>query len=265
MVTAFGRFVASVEHSVYGRPDPMTVDAPVLEVDSVSMEFGGLKALQDVSLSVHKGDIVGVIGPNGAGKTTLLNVISGHLQPTRGTVSFDGVSIRKSPPHMVARRGLARSFQDTQSFPSLTVYETVLAAALNGRGLREAREEVDRILDEVGLSAKAHSYQSGLSLPDRKLVELAKCIAMDPKLLLLDEVMAGLTMAECEEPLKVITDLQSKGVSIVLIEHVMPVIMRIATRIVVLDFGQRILEGTPQEVVADERVRASYLGGKASA
>ena len=235
----------------------------LLEVRSVSVAFGGLKALDDVSFSLDEGDVLGVIGPNGAGKTTLLNVISAHIAPNSGDVVFDGVSIKNVAPHVVARRRLARSFQDTQAFPSLSVHETFIAGALHGRSLTQARKEADRLVEMLGLVSKVNKPQGSLSLPDRKLVEFGKCMAMKPKLMLLDEVMAGLTMGEAEGPLELIQDLREKdGVSFVLIEHVMPVVMRVASRLVVLDFGQLIVDGGPAEVVADQRVRASYLGGK---
>ncbi|MEU0302911.1 ABC transporter ATP-binding protein [Streptomyces sp. NPDC006175] len=240
---------------------PARPAAPVLRVDGVSRDFGGLRALTDVSFTVDEGEILGVIGPNGAGKTTLLNIMSGFLPPTSGDVIYQGRSILASPPDALARSGLVRSFQDSQSFPGLTVAETLTAAALSREKLRRAEQEAARVIDELGLGPRAALRPDQLSLPDRKLLEIARCIVMRPSVMLLDEVMAGLTMAEVETPITAIESLRRGGVTFILIEHVMPVVTRLADRLVVLDFGSFIASGDPGEVLRDERVKNSYLGG----
>lgn len=234
--------------------------APILSGVGVNMRFGGLKALDDVNFDVGEGEILGVIGPNGAGKTTLLNIVSGFLAPTSGEVRYDGASIAEVPPHRLAKKGLVRSFQDGQTFPTLTVRETLTVAALNHDSLSVARRSVAEVIDDLGLGSRAGLRQDQLSLPDRKLLEIAKCMVMRPRVMLLDEVMAGLTLAEAEEPMGLIERLHDDGVTVVLIEHVMPIVTRLADRLLVLDFGRCLASGPPDEVLADEQVRASYLG-----
>ncbi|MFD5296662.1 ABC transporter ATP-binding protein [Streptomyces mutabilis] len=240
------------------RAEPPTT--PVLRVDGVSRDFGGLRALDDVSFTVTEGEILGVIGPNGAGKTTLLNIMSGFLPPTSGDVAYRGRSILGRSPDALARSGLVRSFQDGQNFPGLTVAETLTAAALSQGSLRHAEREATRVIDELGLGPRARLLPDQLSLPDRKLLEIARCMVMRPTVMLLDEVMAGLTLAEAEVPMVAVESLRQTGVTFVLIEHVMPVVTRLADRLVVLDFGSLLAEGHPGEVLRDERVQNSYLG-----
>jgi branched-chain amino acid transport system ATP-binding protein len=231
-----------------------------LEVDDVTKRFGGLVALNAISFSVEKGEIVGIIGPNGAGKTTLFGVISGFVAPSKGDVSYDGESIIGISPDRLVRRGLMRSFQIVQSFADMTALDVVTTAALTRRPMREAIDYAAEALIRVGLGGKELKMPLTLSLQDKKLLELAKCIATDPRCILLDEVMAGLTMSETAEPIAVIQDLNRQGVTIVMVEHVMPVIMRLATRIVVINFGEKIAEATPEQILKDQRVIDAYFG-----
>ncbi|UYO50368.1 ABC transporter ATP-binding protein [Rhodopseudomonas palustris] len=232
----------------------------LLEVDNISKRFGGLLALNDVSFGVEKGEILGIIGPNGAGKTTLFGVVSGFVAPSSGDVRFDGQRITGISPDRLTRRGLVRSFQIVQTFADMTTLEVVTTAALTRRPLRQAIDYAAEVLTRVGLGAKLDETPATLSLQDKKLLEVAKCVATDPQCILLDEVMAGLTMAETEAPMAIIRELNRSGVTIVMVEHVMPVIMRMATRMVVINFGEKIAEGTPDEIIKDRKVIDAYFG-----
>ena len=232
----------------------------LLEVDNISKRFGGLLALNDVSFGVEKGEILGIIGPNGAGKTTLFGVVSGFIAPSSGDVRFDGQRITGISPDRLTRRGLVRSFQIVQTFADMTTLEVVTTAALTRRPLRQAIDYAAEVLTRVGLGAKLDETPTTLSLQDKKLLEVAKCVATDPQCILLDEVMAGLTMAETEAPMAIIRELNRSGVTIVMVEHVMPVIMRMATRMVVINFGEKIAEGTPDEIIKDRKVIDAYFG-----
>lgn len=232
----------------------------LLEVDGVTKRFGGLVAVNQVSFAVEHGEILGIIGPNGAGKTTLFGLISGFIPPNDGEVRFDGERVTGVPPHALVRRGLVRSFQIVQTFADMTMLDVVTTAALTRRPMREAIDYAAHVLGRVGLGGKETLTPASLSLQDKKLLEVAKCVATDPRFILLDEVMAGLTMAETEAPLAVIRELNTQGVTIVMVEHVMPVIMRAATRMVVINFGEKIAEGTPAEIVENRRVIEAYFG-----
>ena len=232
----------------------------ILEVEGVTKRFGGLVAVDAVSFAVQSGEILGIIGPNGAGKTTLFGLISGFLPPSAVDVRFEGRSIVGTAPHLLVKEGLVRSFQIVQTFADMSTLDVVTTAALVRRPLREAIDYAALILKRVGLSGKEFLTPKQLSLQDKKLLEVAKCVATDPRLILLDEVMAGLTLAETEAPLAVIRDLNAQGVTIVMIEHVMPVIMRAAHRMIVINFGARIAEGTPQEILEDKAVKDAYFG-----
>jgi branched-chain amino acid transport system ATP-binding protein len=231
-----------------------------LEVADVTKKFGGLVAVNAISFEVEQGEIVGIIGPNGAGKTTLFGVISGFIAPSHGDVRFDGQSITGVSPDRLVRRGLMRSFQIVQSFADMTALDVVTTAALTRRPMREAVDYAAQALTRVGLGGKEHKTPLTLSLQDKKLLELAKCIATDPRCILLDEVMAGLTMAETAAPIAIIEELNKQGVTIVMVEHVMPVIMRLARRMVVINFGEKIAEGTPDAILKNQRVIDAYFG-----
>jgi branched-chain amino acid transport system ATP-binding protein len=231
-----------------------------LEVADVTKRFGGLVALNAISFSVEKGEIVGIIGPNGAGKTTLFGVISGFIAPSQGDVSYDGESIIGISPDRLVRRGLMRSFQIVQSFADMTALDVVTTAALTRRPMREAIDYAAEALVRVGLGGKERQMPLTLSLQDKKLLELAKCIATDPRCILLDEVMAGLTMSETAKPIAVIQELNRQGVTIVMVEHVMEAIRALCGHVVVMNAGVKIAEGTAAEVLSHPKVTQVYLG-----
>ena len=239
--------------------------ADVLQLQNVGRRFGGLNAVQDVSLTVGAGEILGLIGPNGAGKTTLVNVITGVHRASSGRVLFEGRDIMRLAPYQTARIGLARTFQIVQPFPDLTVRDNVAAAALfsqKGISPKDAREIASEQLEFVGLQKQADHFANSLTLAMRKRLELAKAVAMKPKLLFLDEVNAGLNSAEVEHALALIRDLANRGITIVLIEHLMQVVMSVCSRVVVLQNGSLIADGSPQEIVNQPEVVAAYLGKK---
>lgn len=234
---------------------------PILEVERVHQNFGGLLALQDVSLSVEEGEILGLIGPNGAGKTTLFNVISGYLKPTAGSVRFLGEDVTGLPPYRLAAMGMGRTFQIVRPFPKLTVLENVLIGAFlrtSSRG--EAEERAWEVLELTGLVPFASRPAAGLNLAGRKRLEIARALALRPRLLLLDEVVAGLNPTEADATVDLIRRIRDRGVTVIIVEHVMRVIMGLSDRVVVLNYGRKIAEGTPQEVASNPAVVAAYLG-----
>ena len=232
----------------------------LLRVDGVSKSFGGLMALSDVSFEVQKGDLLGIIGPNGAGKTTLFSVISGFYRPDEGEIHFQGKRIDGLKPHIVCKMGLVRTFQIAQSFAGFTPYETLVTAALNRLPINLAREKAEEVLKMVGLAEKAHEDSGSLTIADKKALELAKALATGGNLILLDEVMAGLTQVEAEYFMALIKRLCDGGVTFLLVEHVMFIVMKLCPRIVVLNFGQKIAEGKPEEISRNKMVIDSYLG-----
>ncbi|MDP9247040.1 MAG: ABC transporter ATP-binding protein [Candidatus Dormibacteraeota bacterium] len=239
----------------------------LLELDGVSKRFGGVAALTNVSFRVDPGDILGIIGPNGAGKTTLLNCISGVYRLEGGAISLDGARISGLPPHRVARLGIGRTFQVVKPFASMSVRENAAVGALFGStearmAPRAAFESADQVLELVGLAAKARQTVGSLTIPDRKRLEVARALATKPRLLLLDEVMAGLNAVEVDEALQLVRQIHASDVNIVLIEHVMRVVVGVCTRAIVLHMGKFLAEGTPQEVLRDQRVVEAYLGEK---
>jgi branched-chain amino acid transport system ATP-binding protein len=241
------------------------MSATILVADRLSHRFGGVQAVNDVSFGLAEGEIVGLIGPNGAGKTTLVNLLTGVHRPQDGRIRFHGHDVTAQRPFEAARRGLARTFQIVQPFPRMSVVENVAAAALFGgaRGsvaaaLAAARDE----LAFVGLAGLAERPASALTLAGRKRLELAKSLAMAPKVLMLDEVNAGLNSAEIDGALDLIRRIAARGITILIIEHLMKVVLSLASRVLVLHHGQLIAEGSAGEIVNDARVIEAYLGHK---
>jgi branched-chain amino acid transport system ATP-binding protein len=236
----------------------------LLAVERVSKHFRGLVAVDQVSLSVMPGDILAVIGPNGAGKTTLFNMIAGVLAPDEGTIAFCGERIEKLASDARCRRGIGRTFQNVRPFPTLTVEENVIIGALLRRpDVAAARRHALAVLERLDLIDRRALPASALTLPDRKRLEVARALATEPKLLLLDEVMAGLRPTETDRMVAILTGLNRDGLTIVLIEHVMRAVMALAHRVLVLHHGARIAEDAPETVVRDPAVIQSYLGAEA--
>jgi branched-chain amino acid transport system ATP-binding protein len=234
-------------------------------VRGVSKRFGGVAALTEVTFSVEPGEIFGIIGPNGAGKTTLLNCISGLYGTDAGEIRWEDRSITGLPAHRIARLGIGRTFQIVRPFGSMTVRENAATGALFGQPSgrlqpRQALAYADTVLDLVGLAAKRDYPVRRLTVPDRKRLEVARALAMRPRLLLLDEVMAGLNPVEIEQALDMVRQVNRQGVTILLIEHVMRVIVGVCTRALVLNFGRPLTEGKPEAVLRDPRVIEAYLG-----
>jgi ABC-type branched-subunit amino acid transport system ATPase component len=274
----------SVETQVFDvpgdrSPEPVKKDRDVghiLEVSGVSKRFGGTEALSKVSLTVDYNQIVGIIGPNGAGKTTLLNIINGFLRPGEGHVAFRGADVTRKAPHEMARIGLCRTFQLVNLFKGMTVLENVMVGGhlkgdsgifVGGLNLRKARREESSIrgkamesLRFLGLTEKAYDLVESLSFGEQRLVELARALTIGPDLLLLDEPAAGLNTAETEKLADTIRRLKAKGITIVLVEHNMPLVMSISDMVYVLEFGRGIAFGTPQEITRHEEVIRAYLG-----
>lgn len=255
----------------YSLHDNSTPLQPLLlQVKDLSRAFGGLQALSRVSFEIGPGEIVGVIGPNGAGKTTLFSVLSGFLNPSHGEIRFMETSIAGMRPDRLCHLGIARTFQVVRPFLEMSVFENVKAAAVFGkpdrRSAAETNREVDEILEKTGIAPLAHHMAHSLSLPERKRLEVARTLATHPRLLLLDEVLAGLNPREVEEAIPFIRSLNTeRKISILMVEHNLRAIMGICRRILVLNFGQLIFNGTPEEAVDNPDVISAYLGDKGNA
>jgi branched-chain amino acid transport system ATP-binding protein len=237
----------------------------MLTLEHVTKRFGGLTAVRDVSFEVRQGDLLGIIGPNGAGKTTLFNVISGYYRPEEGRIQLDGSDVTGLAPHLICRRGLTRTFQIVKPFGNLSVLENVTIGALTRLArVREARAEAERVIETCGLASYAPAHAKGLPIGLRKRLEVARALATRPRLLLLDEVMSGINPTELAGMIELIRSLHADGLTLIVIEHVMAAMMRLAQRIVVLHHGERIAEGTPVEIASDRRVIDAYLGDEFS-
>ncbi|MEA2873493.1 MAG: branched-chain amino acid transport system ATP-binding protein [Hyphomicrobiales bacterium] len=233
----------------------------ILRVEHISRRFGGLLALDRASFTADEGRIVALVGPNGAGKTTLFSIITGFLKPTEGRVFYQGAEITGEPPHLIARRGIARTFQIAQPFTGLTVRENIAVGSHLSRPSRaSALAAAEDVADAVGLSAMLETPAASLTVAGRKRLELARALAIEPRLLLLDEVLAGLNPSEIRDMVPVIQAIRARGITIVMIEHVMQAVMSLAEQVFVLAEGRMIAMGPPLAIAADARVIEAYLG-----
>jgi len=234
----------------------------LLEVRELGIRFGGLKAVDNVSFRINRGEIVGIIGPNGAGKSTTFNMLAGALTPTSGKVVYEGREIQGKSPWEICKMGISRTFQKIKVFGDMTVLENAMVGALlHTSRVPAAREKAMEVLEQLGLHKVSGFKAKNLTLADRKKLELARALCNDPKLLLIDEMMCGLTQAETKDIMDLLIRLNKQGITMIVVEHIMAVIMKLSERLIVLDHGELIAEGTPEEVGRNEKVIKAYLGG----
>ncbi|OLN26964.1 Branched-chain amino acid transport ATP-binding protein LivG [Desulfovibrio sp. DV] len=235
----------------------------ILEITNLTKHFGGLTAVSSLDLHIAKGEILALIGPNGAGKSTVFNLVAGVFAPSEGTIKFNGHTIQGQKPWDLCRLGLARTFQIVKPFAAKTVlYNVMVGAFLRTNSTQKAREKADEVLVTLQLDHMRDMLAGNLTIADRKRLEIAKALATDPELLLLDEVMAGLRPTEVDDMIGIIRGLRDRGVTVFVIEHIMRAVMALSDRVVVIQFGQKIAEGTPEAVTKDENVIKAYLGGE---
>jgi branched-chain amino acid transport system ATP-binding protein len=235
----------------------------LLKTEALTVRFGGILANANISIGVEEGEILGLIGPNGAGKSTLFNLVAGTYRPTSGRIRFEGRDITRLPPAVRCKLGIARTFQVVKSFETMSVLENVVVGALVRHvSTRAAREEAYRVLDVTGLTRRAEANARDLTPPEKRRLEVARALATQPKLLLLDEVLTGLTPAEAQKGVELVRKIRQLGVTVVMVEHVMEVVMPLVDRAIVLDLGRVLVEGAPQAVVRDPKVIQAYLGDR---
>lgn len=235
----------------------------LLEVRNIEKDFGGLIALKDVSFDIHEGEVVGMIGANGAGKSTMFNIITGMLAPTSGSVVFAGKEITGREPHQILGLGVARTFQSVRPFSNYTVEENVRVGALFGRTKsHDVESKVKEVLEVTGLDSRRESLVRSIPIEQRKLVEVARALASAPRLLMMDEPMAGLNLVEAEAFIDLVKKINDSGMTLLIVEHVMKAIMKMSKRIIVLHAGAKIAEGTPESILADREVVRVYLGSE---
>jgi branched-chain amino acid transport system ATP-binding protein len=244
--------------------EAISPDRPLLVVEHVGKNFGGLRALDDVSFEVAEGEVLGLIGPNGSGKSTLFNVITGFLPASSGSVSFNGENITNLPAYEVAKRGICRTFQLVRPFAHLSSLDNVVAGCMFGKAdihsCKDADERAMEILEQMRLAGKAGEKARDLTVMERKRLEVARALAGDPQLLLLDEFMAGLNPPEVAQAVQLVNDLNDSGITIIIVEHIVKAITNTSQRVIVLNAGTKLAEGTPSEVVNNQRVVEAYLG-----
>jgi len=241
--------------------------APLLSVEAATKRFGGLHANKDISLAIEPGEIVGLIGPNGAGKTTLFNCITGYMHPDEGRIAFDGADITHTRPERICGLGVARTWQVVRAFGRMTALDNVICGALERTNrVAEARARAADLLDFTELGARKHVAAANLTLADKKRLEIARALATRPRLLLLDEAMSGLTPRETAAAVQLVRRIHEElGVTICVVEHVMEVVMPLSHRVIVLDYGVKIADGRPHDIVRDELVISAYLGARRAA
>jgi branched-chain amino acid transport system ATP-binding protein len=235
----------------------------LLQLDSLDKKYGALVVTDGVSLSIAQGEIVGILGPNGAGKTTLFNLVAGTVQPDHGRVLFKGKDVTAQNTAKRCEHGISRSFQVPHPFVGMTVFENILVGATFGRGADNAEGHALKVMELTGMSAKANQLAGSITLLERKRLELARALATEPELLLLDEIAGGLTERECQSLLSAIRDVHASGVTIIWIEHVVHALLSVAQRLVVLNFGKLIADGNPTDVMKSRDVKSVYLGDDA--